>query len=201
MPAEALERLLEGNRRYVASMPTLDESEFRRIQVARGQRPFAAVFGCVDSRVPPEIIFDQGLGDLLVIRTAGQVVDKAVLGSLEFGVAELDIPVVVVLGHERCGAVKAAMEVLERHGHAEAEIDYLVGALQPAIHKARVAGDNVWDNAARAHIEFVVDQLGRSAILGKAVQNGALRIVPAWYDLDTGIVEMGKGLVAGTLKV
>ena len=123
MSKQALQRLLEGNRRYVANQPILDESPRRRSEVAQGQKPVAIIFGCVDSRVPPELIFDQGLGDLFVIRTAGEVLDQAVLGSLEFGVEELHIPLLVVLGHERCGAVKAAIEVLGWHGKAEADIE------------------------------------------------------------------------------
>src|SRR5437016_3093071 len=107
---EALQRLLEGNRRYSEnkSLP-LNESISRRIEVADHQNPFATIFACVDSRVPPELVFDCGLGDLLVIRTAGQVIDRAVLGSLEFGLLELRIPLLLVLGHERCGAVKATI--------------------------------------------------------------------------------------------
>lgn len=190
MPEEALQRLLEGNRRFVDNQSALDESEYRRIQIAPAQEPFAAIFSCVDSRVPPELIFDQGLGDLFVIRTAGQVLDKAVLGSLEFGVAELHIPVIVVLGHEHCGALKAAMEILNRHGMAEAEIEYLVEALAPAVEQGKKAGGDVWDGAVRAQIELLVAQLKRSPILAPAVEAGTLMIVGAWYSLETGLVEI-----------
>lgn len=105
--------------------------------------------------MPPELIFDQGLGDLFVIRTVGQLLDKAVLGSLEFGVSELHIPVIIVLGLEYCGAVKAAMDVIEQHGIAEADIEYLVEALAPAVERGRQAGDDVWDHAVRAHVELL----------------------------------------------
>jgi len=111
MPAETLQRLLEGNQRYVLNKSTLDEPEQRRIGAAQeGQHSLAMIFSCVDARVPPELVFDQGLGDLFVIRTAGQVLDKAVLGSIEFGVAELHIPLLMVMGHEHCGAVKVALD-------------------------------------------------------------------------------------------
>lgn len=190
MPQEALERLLAGNRRYVTGKSTLDESEQRRIEVANRQHPFATILSCVDSRVPPELIFDQGLGDLFVIRTAGQVLDRAVLGSLEFGVAVLHIPVIVVLGHERCGAIRAALNFLERHEVAEAEIEYLVEALTPAIERGQQLGGDVWDHAVRAQIELLVDELCRSPILCTAVQAGKLKIVGAYYDLDTGLVEV-----------
>jgi carbonic anhydrase len=193
MPEEALQRLLEGNRRYVANQSALDESEHRRIQVAPAQEPFAAILSCVDSRVPPELVFDQGLGDLFVIRTAAQVLDKAVLGSLEFGVAELHIPVIVVLGHQHCGAVKAAMEILDRHGVAEAEIEYLVEALAPAVEQGKKAGGDVWDRAVRAQIELLVAQLKGSPILAPAVEAGTLKIVGAWYSLETGLVEITVG--------
>ena len=190
MPEETLQRLLEGNRRYVSNRSALDESARRRIEVAQGQHPFAAILGCVDSRVPPELIFDQGLGDLFVIRTAGQVLDKAVLGSLEFGVATLNIPLLVVLGHERCGAVKAAMDILERHEVAEAEIEFLVEALAPAIKRGKHAGGDIWNQAVRAQIEILVEQLKHSPILATAVDEGALKIAGAWYNLETGLVEI-----------
>ena len=190
MPEQALQRLLEGNQRYVANKPTFDESARRRIEVAAAQKPFATILSCVDSRVPPELIFDQGLGDLFVIRTAGQVLDRAVLGSLEFGVAELQIPVIVVLGHERCGAVKAAIDVLARHDVAEADIEFLVEALAPAVEAGKKAGGDVWDGAVRAQIALLVEKLKHSPILATAVETEKLKIVGAWYDLDTGFVEI-----------
>ena len=190
MPEDALQRLLHGNQRYVTNKPTLDESAHRRIEVAEKQAPFATILSCVDSRVPPELIFDQGLGDLFVIRTAGQVLDQAVLGSLEFGVARLHIPLLVVLGHEHCGAVKAAMEVLERHSTAEADIDYLVEALAPAVEIGVKAGGDTWDGAVRAQIGLLVEKLKHSPILDTAVKAGKLKIVGAWYNLETGLVEI-----------
>ena len=190
---QTLQRLREGNQRYVSNQSTRDISKRRRSEVAQEQKPFAAILGCVDSRVPPEIIFDQGLGDLFVIRSAGQVLDQAVLGSLELGVAEFHIPVIVVLGHKRCGAVKLALEVSEHGSSAEAEIAHLVKMLEPAIQKAKHAGGDIWNNTARKHIEMVANQLKRSPILDTAVQTGALKIVCGWYDLDTGVVEIANG--------
>src|SRR5678816_4607625 len=116
---EALQRLLEGNQRYAANKSIdLNESQSRRVEMAKGQNPFATIFSCVDSRVPPELIFDRGLGDLFVIRTAGHVIDQAVLGSLEYGVEELKIPLLMVLGHEKCGAVKATIDTIASGGEA-----------------------------------------------------------------------------------
>jgi carbonic anhydrase len=190
MSEDVLQRLLEGNRRYVTEKLTLDASTQRRAEIAAGQSPFAIILGCVDSRVPPELIFDQGLGELFVIRTAGQVLDRAALGSLEFGVAELHIPLLMVLGHEHCGAVKAAIETLEQHEAAEADIAYLVEALTPAVRAGEKAGGDVWDNAVRAQIVMLVEELKRSPVLSTAVETGKLRIVGAWYSLETGLVEI-----------
>ena len=190
MSEQALQRLLEGNRRYVANRMTLDVSVRRRTEVTRGQNPFAMIFGCVDSRVPPELIFNQGLGELFVIRTAGQVPDQAVLGSLQFGVAELAIPLLVVLGHERCGAVKAAIELLEKHEQAEGDIQYLVESLEPAVERAKRTGGNIWEQAVREQIALQVDILKRSPVLAHAVESEKLQVVGAYYSLTTGLVEM-----------
>jgi carbonic anhydrase len=190
-PDEALARLLEGNARYMSnqSIP-LDESPERRTAVASGQQPIATIFSCVDSRVPPELVFDQGLGDLFVIRTAAHVIDKAVLGSLEFGVAELKIPLLVVMGHAKCGAVKATIETLEASATAPADIDYLVDSIQLAVENvAGQEGDRL-DNAVREHTKLVTEQLKTSAILVDALAAGSLKIVGARYDLDTGGVEV-----------
>ena len=133
-PEEALQRLIEGNARYATgkSKP-INESAERRDAVVKRQRPFAAVFSCVDSRVPPELVFDRGLGDLFVVRTAGEVVDSAVLGSLEYGAYELEIPLLVVMGHTKCESMKATIETIKSGGRAEGSMGYLVEALAPAV--------------------------------------------------------------------
>jgi carbonic anhydrase len=188
---EALARLLEGNQRYAANTSTgLNESEARRIEVAKGQKPFATILGCVDSRVPPELVFDRGLGDLFVIRTAGQVLDNAVLGSLEFGVAELHIPLLLVLGHEKCGAVKATLEAVESNSTAEADINWLVEGIRPAVEKVHGQAGDALDNAVKANIELTVNRLKSSAILAEAMEKGELKIIGARYDLDTGLVDV-----------
>ena len=188
---EALQRLLEGNQRYAANKSTdLNESQNRRAEVASSQSPFATIFSCVDSRVPPELIFDRGLGDLFVIRTAGQVLDSAVLGSLQYGVAELKIPLLVVLGHEKCGAVKATVEAVENNATAEAEINWLVDGIRPAVEAVKGLSGDLLDNAVKANVSLTVEHLKESSILSEAVENGGLRIVGARYDLDTGLVEV-----------
>jgi carbonic anhydrase len=135
-PDEALARLQEGNQRYVALQATHpNQTGSRRSELAQSQKPFAIVFGCVDSRAAPELVFDRGLGDLFVIRTAGHVLDNAALGSIEFGVAELKIPLLMVLGHERCGAVSASIESIEKHAEAPDQIAALVKGIAPAVEK------------------------------------------------------------------
>lgn len=190
-PAEALARLLEGNARYVANRTIdLNEGAARRIEVAAGQHPFATIFGCVDSRVPPELVFDRGLGDLFVIRTAGHVIDTAVLGSLEYGVAELHIPLLVVLGHEKCGAVKATIEAVEKHAEAEADIGALVAAIRPAVERVEHDAGDLLENAIAANVAMTVSRLQSSPILSGAVSKGALLIVGARYRLESGKVEL-----------
>jgi carbonic anhydrase len=137
-PEEALLRLIEGNIRYhTDKSTTVNEGVERREKLTKRQRPFATVFSCVDSRVPPELVFDRGLGDLFVVRTAGQVLDQAVLGSIEYGVAELEIPLLVVMGHSACGAVKATVGSIASGEVPEAEIAYLVDSIAPAVAMAK----------------------------------------------------------------
>jgi carbonic anhydrase len=190
-PDEALARLLEGNRRFVADKNTgLHEGELRRVAVAGAQTPFASVFSCVDSRVPPELIFDRGLGDLFVIRTAGQVLDGAVLGSLEFGVAELKIPLLLVLGHSECGAVKATIEAVEHGSAAPDEINVLVEGIRPAVERAHAAGGELLPTAIDANIALTVARLRETPILAQAIAAGALKVAGARYDLASGKVEL-----------
>jgi carbonic anhydrase len=190
MPEQTLQRLLDGNQRFVENRPSLDESESRRKAIASEQHPFAIILGCVDSRVPPELIFDQGLGELFVIRSAGEVLDHAILGSLEFGVVELKIPLIVVLGHKNCGAVKAASETLHHHEKAEADIEFIVENLALAVEIGDEEENNSLDRAVRAQVNSVVIQLKHIPILETALGEGKLKIVGAWYDLDSGAVEI-----------
>ena len=201
-PQHALQRLMDGNQRFVTNRLTdPNRSPQRRTEIAKSQQPFATILGCVDSRVPPELVFDRGLGDLFVIRTAGQVIDEAVLGSIEFGSLELKIPLIMVLGHERCGAIKASIEALEHSGEhrrgkgepaaAPGEIGYLVKSLKPAIDKAHAWGmGDLAENAMRANVSLTVQRLKKSPVLAAAEESGRLKIVGARYDLDSGAVEM-----------
>jgi carbonic anhydrase len=188
-PDQALQRLLEGNQRYVAAKPTYPNLTVdRRTQLAQGQHPFSIVFSCVDSRVPPELLFDRGLGDLFVIRTAGHVLDDAVLGSIEYGVAELGIPLILVLGHEKCGAVKATLEAVEHHTTAPDRIQTLVRAITPAIEQSKDQPGDALDNAVLTNTALTVDRLKATPLLAEALGKGGLKIIGGRYDLDSGTV-------------
>lgn len=191
-PADALVRLKAGGERFASGgVRRPDQDTTYRATLAAGQHPFACILSCVDSRVPPEIVFDQGLGDLFVARTAGQVIDHAVLGSIQYGVAELKIPLVVVVGHEKCGAVKATLEAVEKSSAPTGtDIDALVTAIKPAVQKAETdKATDMLDASVRNNVTNIVADLGTRAILGAAVTAGTLKIVGARYDLDTGEVE------------
>ncbi|ONI70085.1 carbonic anhydrase [Kribbella sp. ALI-6-A] len=188
---QALRRLLEGNERFVANRTEpIDEGLNRRVAVSKSQQPFATVLGCVDSRVPVELVFDRGLGDLVVVRSAGQALDQSVTGSLEFGVAELHTPLLMVLGHQRCGALDATIKALDSHrtGAHAGEIDHLVDTLAPAVRQVSGKPGNRLDNAVHANIGLVIAQLRESPVLGPLEKAGKLTLVGAYYELDTGKV-------------
>ncbi len=186
--APALERLLEGNRRYVAGRaehPRADAA--RRAELATTQRPFAVVLSCADSRVPPEVLFDQGIGDLFVVRVAGNVVSDEVLGSIEYAVEHLETRLVLVLGHERCGAVQATLAGGDAGGHVQS----LVRAIAPHVRGLAGTGEERMDAAVRANVRAVAARLRRSTpVLKREVDEHGLRVAGARYDLDSGMVEI-----------
>lgn len=160
------------------------ESVARQRELTAGQHPHAEILSCADSRVPPEIIFDQGLGDLFVVRVAGNVASDTEIGSLEYGAEHLHIPLLVVLGHESCGAVTAALQ-----GGAEAHIATLVNLIKPAVEKSRGQSGDPVANAVRANVQLVVQQLRASTpVLSELVAHGKLKIVGGVYSLETGKV-------------
>jgi carbonic anhydrase len=185
---DAILKLLEGNKRFVDSKPAHpNQTAERRAEVLKGQAPFAVIVGCSDSRIPPEIIFDQGLGDLFIIRTAGNIVDDITLGSIEYAVDHLGTNLVVVLGHGKCGAVSATVQGGEAHGH----IADIVKVIAPAVEKAKGRSGDVTDNAIKANIELVVNRIASSGpILSDLVNNGKLKITGAYYNIESGIVEI-----------
>jgi len=185
---QALKLLLEGNQRFVAGkLEHPNQTPTRRAEVAKGQHPFAAVLACSDSRTPPEIIFDRGLGDIFTLRVAGNVADKVVIESLDYSVKHLGVRVVMVLGHRRCGAVIAAVEGHEEEGK---DVGPMLRELDPAVAATKgMPGDPV-ENAVRANVRLVMLNLATSSELRAMVISGELKIIGGIYDLDTGTIEM-----------
>lgn len=210
---DPIERLLAGNARWVEGHPAhFNQDRDRRRETAQGQQPFAVVVGCADSRVPPEIVFDQGLGDLFVVRCAGNVLDDLALASIEYAVEHLGARTIVVLGHERCGAVQAALQGGELPGH----LRFLARALAPHLENvrrklppasseeaegahapARIPAE-LLDQGVRDNVAAIVGELeGCEPILAELEHAGELRIVGARYDLDSGKVEILPGEAGG----
>ncbi|KUM72969.1 carbonic anhydrase [Streptomyces curacoi] len=184
-PEEALRELAAGNRRWSTFRERHpDESPTVRQSLTSSQHPFAVVLGCIDSRVPPELVFDQGLGDLMTVRSAGEVLDEAVLGSVAYGVLELDIPLVLVLGHQSCGAVKAAVQADGTGGRLPAHIQYIADAIAPNIDRTK-EGDARVDSTVDANVRAVRARLAAEPDLAAKVDAGKLAIVGARYDLTT----------------
>jgi carbonic anhydrase len=190
MVAAPLDQLVAGNKRFVNGQATHSNQDAdRRTEVAAGQHPFAIIVGCSDSRVPPEIVFDQGLGDLFVVRLAGNVVDADALGSIEYAVDHLHAPLVVVLGHDKCGAVQAAVDASQSDGEVPGHVADIVAAIKPAVTDAKGESGNLLDNAIDANIRRVVTQIRTSEPgLKEEVEAGKLKVVGARYKLDSGEV-------------
>ena len=218
-PAEAMSRLKEGNGRYTSGNGqhphesseerayiatnsyenagmiflgmTAAEAAKRRAELTKSQHPFAIIVSCSDSRVPPEIVFDQGLGDLFVLRVAGNVIDDHSLGSIEYAVDHLAVRLIVVLGHQRCGAIKAAKETIAAKTEAPAHIQSLVTAIQPAV-EATVKDD--LEATVKANVKNVTQALRSSTpVLKPKVDSGELKVGSAYYSLDTGSVAFLDG--------
>jgi carbonic anhydrase len=191
--AGARERLKAGNARYVAGRQQYPDQDLsRRRELAGGQRPFATVLSCADSRVGPEALFDQGIGDLFVVRTAGQVTDDVGLGSLQYGVEHLGVPLVLVLGHSQCGAVKATVEALEDGRHTGTALDSLVAGITPAVEEARkhgAEGDELLNAAVRINVERIVARLRKAPVIGAAASSHETEVLGAVYSLDSGGVD------------
>jgi carbonic anhydrase len=189
-PISAWKALKEGNERFVAGEPSHPSQDVaRRAALANGQKPTAVVFGCGDSRVAAELIFDQGLGDMFVVRTAGHVIDSAVLGSIEFGVAVLDVPLIVVLGHDSCGAVKATLAALDGGAVPGGYLRDIVERVMPSILLGRRDGLTAVDEFEARHVNETVTQLAaRSTVVADQIAAGTLAIVGATYHLADGRV-------------
>jgi carbonic anhydrase len=186
-PAEAISKLKEGNARYTSgSLQHPGQTADRRTELARTQHPFAAILSCSDSRVPPEVVFDQGLGDLFIVRVAGNVINDEGLGSLEYTVDHLGTRLILVLGHQRCGAVDAARETIAAKGKAPGHIQSLVTAIKPAVEAT--AKDDL-ETTIKANVKNVVQALRSSTPILKAeVDSGKIQVIGGYYSLDTGAV-------------
>lgn len=193
--ADQLKRLMDGNARYVAGKSVhANQDRARRTEVAKGQKPFAMLLSCADSRVPPEILFDQGLGDLFVVRVAGNIADPHALGSLEYGAQVLGARFLMVLGHEYCGAVDAAV----KGGKVGGNIDSIIDTIAPAAARAKAdtATTDLLNRAINENVREVIAAINqRSGSLSGMAGKGDLKIVGARYDLDSGevtVVPSGK---------
>lgn len=184
----ALKRLMDGNVRYVNGTlehPHTDSTH--RKELVGGQKPFAAILGCSDSRVPLEMIFDQGLGDIFVIRVAGNVANEVTIASVEFAVSELNVPLVMVIGHEKCGAVTAAASEKTYDGYLHNLIDHI----RPSIRRAGGVEGELVENAIRINAQIMAQTLiDRSDLIANAANTQQTKIVSAYYHLETGRVEV-----------
>ncbi len=186
-PEAALRQLVEGNQRFVAAKRLNPHEDVARLtEVAAGQTPFAAILSCADSRVVPEIVFDQGIGDLFIVRVAGNIAVTEDVASEEYAVGVLGVPLLVVLGHAKCGAVKAALE----GGELPGVIESLVFAIQPAIAASEGQPGDRLTNAVKANVRLQMQRLQSSSVIASALQQGKLKIVGAYYDLETGTVSL-----------
>jgi carbonic anhydrase len=200
---KALARLKEGNTRFVANVRSHDAlaSSTRRMELAAGQAPFAIILGCSDSRVPAELVFDQGLGDLFVIRVAGNIVASSQIGSVEFAAARFDTRLVVVLGHSQCGAILATLEELQQPtDHQSRNLRSIVDRIRPSVETLLATGlrddpEALVRQAVRSNVRASVNHLRHgSEILEQLAQNHGLAVVGAEYSLETGVVDFFDGL-------
>ncbi|MDX3387170.1 carbonic anhydrase [Streptomyces niveiscabiei] len=194
-PWAAFARLMDGNKRWVdGNLQHPDRNPARREFVAEEQKPYGVILSCIDSRVPPELLFDTGLGDLFVMRTGGQVVAPVVTGSVEYGPMTAGTPLIVVLGHQRCGAVKAAYKALKDDKPLPGNLQSIAEALRPAYEEvSRQKHADPVDAMIRVHTKQTSADLRTNADLAPLVKKGAVAVVSAYYSLDTGRVEVLTG--------
>jgi len=198
---EGLERLRAGNRRFVSNLSRdLPVTSTRLAELAKGQAPFAIILGCSDSRVPAEIVFDQGLGDLFVIRVAGNIVAPSQVGSVEFAASRFGTKLVVVLGHSQCGAIIATLEELQRPAERQSpNLRSIVDRVRPSVEGLLTTSighdrDALLHHAVRSNVRLAADHLRHgSAMLEQLIRDDGLRVVGAEYSLETGTVEFFEG--------
>lgn len=190
---QAKQLLVDGNARFISAKALGDDisSAKREDLVKNGQHPFVTILSCSDSRVPPELVFDQGLGDVFIIRTAGEVLDPIAKGSVEYGVEHLKTPLLVVMGHSNCGAVKATVETVEANGEMEGNIGEIMKKVKPAVEQAKkdgATGDELFTKAEDDNVQLVIDDLMQSHVIKELVESKKLTVVGAKYHVDTGEV-------------
>jgi carbonic anhydrase len=186
-PQAALQKLIDGNKRFVERKRQNPNQTLARVtEVAQTQKPYAAILGCADSRFPSEIIFDVGIGDIFVCRVAGNVATPEEKGSLEFGTLVLGAKVLMVVGHERCGAVKAAIE----GGSLPGQIGSLTAAIKPAVETSKSQPGDKVENAVKENVRLQIENLKKSPVISGLIQEGKLIVTGGYYDLDTGAVSM-----------
>lgn len=181
-----LQDLLAGNTRFVSGeMLHPNQTPEHRAELVSGQRPKVVVVSCSDSRVTPEIIFDQGLGDIFPVRTAGHVIDDVALASIEYAVEHLHAGLIMVLGHKKCGAIQAAIAGGEAHGH----LGVLIDKIKPAVEQAKTTPGDLTDNCVKNNVALTVNELKSSApVLNELINKNQLQVIGAYYDLDSGVV-------------
>jgi carbonic anhydrase len=202
---EALRRLREGNQRFAPGVRSLEAmaSPERRAELAAEQNPFAIVLGCSDSRVPAEVVFDQGLGDLFVIRVAGNIVAPSQVGSVEFAASRFDAQLVVILGHTQCGAIAATLDAVRNPTRHSANLRSIVDRIRPSIETLIAAGvvddeERLIRQAVRANVRASADHLRHgSPLLEQMIHDGKLMVVGAEYSLETGVVDFFDGAAIG----
>ena len=192
---EAIELLKEGNERFASDQfANIDVGTERRAELTKGQNPFAVILGCSDSRTTPTVLFDQGLGDLFEIRIAGNVVDDNAMGSIEYAVDHLHTPLIVVLGHQSCGAVTSTVEAIENNATAPGSIGSLVDKIKPSVEKIKESHEHIdekelVEEAILENVKSVTRELEKSPIIKEKLEKGEVKVIGAKYFLDSGKVE------------
>jgi len=186
----ALQKLIKGNKEYMAEKSSdSNKSLKRRQEVMDEQNPFAVILSCSDSRVPPSVIFNQGIGDLFVIRTAGNTIDDLVIGSIEYAIENLGVQLIMVMGHKKCGAIDSAIQETTSLGHMSSFVE----TIKPAIENMDKDLMDKWNNASKMNVLNIVERLSLSdPILSKKIKENNLKIVGSFYHLDSGLVEIIK---------
>ena len=190
---KGLQALVEGNQRFSTNHAQHPHQTHQQlVELRKEQHPFAAVLACSDSRITPELIFDQGLGDIFDVRVAGNIADEAVLGSLEYTVDHLHVQIILVMGHQNCGAIEAAMA----HEHPHNDVNYIIHSLAPALHHAHGS----LEEASKTNVQQVLHRLDHTPTLSKKIATGELKLVGGYYHLDTGQVELLSPVLDSDLK-